>query len=69
MTVTVKLWLTWLLLVPLFMTVTVMVAVPAVLGAGARIKVPVVLGLEYFTEGAGMSVGSLELAVTVNAMV
>src|SRR6266700_1293250 len=66
LTVTVKAWVTMLLLVPPSLTLTVIVAVPKALAAGLNESEPVEFGVTYETVGLGTSAVMLEVAVTVS---
>src|ERR1039458_3565053 len=66
LTVTAKVRVMMLLMVPPSLTVTLMVAEPKPLATGAKVMEPVVLGLVSLTAGISVKPGLLEEVVTVN---
>ena len=62
-TVTLKVPMTVLLIVPPSSTSTVMIVEPKDPGAGAKVSVPVVSGLVYVTRGLAIKPGLLEKAL------
>ncbi len=65
-TVTVKLWLTRLLLAQPLFTVTVTTAVPTATGFGLRVNMAMVAGLAYRIDGAGSRPGLLEVTIILS---